>query len=311
MKHRLVIFGSSAFGLPAFSVMAKHPAMEVVGVISQPDRPQGRHHELTPTPVSAWARESSLPLWQFPSLQESAIQERLAALRPDIALVAAYGLILPSAVLSIPSRGCINIHGSLLPRHRGASPIAAAIAEGDAMAGISYMLMDAGVDTGPVIHKYALPLHADITHPELEQALSDLAGKTIQTAIDGWLDGTYVPVAQDNQLATRCSRLTKEDGRAHWDSGRRLSRLIRAYTPWPGVWTEWNGQAIKLLAATYEATTPTAKPGTVVQLEQRRWGIMCGDGIIVPSLVQFPGKKPQPAATVPGSYPTFIGTQLN
>lgn len=310
MKLRLLIFGSSAFGQPAFTALTTHPDLEIVGVVSQPDRPQGRHHDLTPTPISAWAREHGLPLLQFATLKDVTVQAQLQALHPDVAVVAAYGLILPSAVLRIPTRGCLNIHGSLLPRHRGASPIAAAIAAGDAMTGISYMLMDAGVDTGPIIHKYAVSLRDDITHDELEQELSDLAGRTIREALDGWLSGQLVPIAQDNRLATVCPRLTKDDGRADWTSGQRLARLVRAYHPWPSVWTLWHDQPLKLIRARFSPATPTDPPGVAVQLDGSTWGITCGDGYLVPELVQFAGKKAQPASTVPGSYTDFIGSRF-
>lgn len=308
---RFVLFGSSGFGRPAFETITAMPEVEVVAVVSQPDRPLGRRQTTAPTPVSAWARQRGVQLIQLPSLKTPAAERRLADFQADVYVVAAYGLILPPAILQQPTIGSVNIHASLLPKFRGASPISAAIIAGESTTGITYLLMDAGVDTGPILREEALDIHNDDTRVTLEERLSRLAAESIATTLTDWWAGRIQPRPQPAEGVSYARQTSKEDGRARWDSAPMIARKIRAYDPWPGVWTLWNGQVVKILQAAAAPPTGHEPPGTVVPLDKNRWGVRCADGIIVPSIVQFAGKKPQPADRVIGGYPGWLGSRLD
>lgn len=309
---RIVLFGSSAFGLPSFMALARWPTVEIAAVVSQPDRPVGRGGRSQPTPISAWAKGESLPLLVSATLKDLSAVERLGRLGADMFLVAAYGLILPADVLRLPRRFAVNIHASLLPRHRGASPVAAAILAGDAQTGVSLMVMDEGIDTGPVIATHAAAIRPDDTTPELERRLAELAGQTIVNDLTDFLAGRRTPQPQPATGATYARRLKKDDGRAAWDSGQRLERMIRAYAPWPGVWTTWRDRTIKILQASFQPESVAASPGTVVVVTSPPgWAIACADGLLRPQRIQFAGRRPQAAASVPGSYPGFVGSRLS
>lgn len=311
MKHQVVFFGSSAFGLPALERLSASPDITLVGVYSQPDRPTGRKQHLTPTPVAAWAKERGFLLRTPVSLKPAAEVAALKELHADTFVVAAYGLILRSDVLAFPTFGSINIHGSLLPRHRGASPVAATILAGDQTTGVSFMLMDTDIDTGPVLSQFSLPVSQTETTPSLMEKLSHVAAEHITEILHGWWAKNITPTVQNDTESTYAPVLTKQDGRADWSSAASLERKIRAYTPWPGVWTQWNDATMKLLSARALPNHTPSTPGTVVAISDvPGWAISTGDGLLVPEEVQFSGRRPQPAATIPGSYPGFIGAVL-
>ncbi len=311
MISRVVIFGTSGFGIPSFdSVLGDlRLKIKVVGVVTQPAKPTGRHQELVETPVAGWAEEHHLPTLKPKSLKTPESQQTLRDLQSDVFLVASYGLILPQGVLDIPAFGCLNIHASLLPKYRGASPIAAAILAGERETGITFMSMDAGCDTGPMLKQVKCPIEINDTRITLEQRLSELAAESTVQALDDWQTKKILPQPQPEEGVTSAPRLTRQDGCAVWDDAAKLERKIRAYQPWPGLWTVWKNTEIKILEAISITGKPTETPGTVV-IQESNWVITCANGYLVPKLIQFSGRKPQPAKNIPGSYPDFIGSVL-
>jgi methionyl-tRNA formyltransferase len=296
--------------LPSLEAVAAMSDVTMVAVVTQPAKPVGRSKTVRPTPVADWATDHHIPLLTPTSLRTSDVVDQLARLDADTFLVAAYGLILPQAVLDLPRHGCINIHASLLPAYRGASPIAAVITDGEKSTGISFMLMDAGIDTGPVLQQHGLPLFPDITTPVLENLLSDLAGQHISKLLTSWWDSTITPEPQSGP-SSYAPILKTDDGHAMWDSAEVEERKIRAFQPWPGVWATWHDDRIKILSAAFDHARSDAKPGTIISWPTAPgWAIACRQGVLIPAHVQLAGKKPVAAKTMPGSYPDFIGSRL-
>ncbi len=287
------------------------PAVDVAAVVSQPDRAIGRRQTATPTPVSAWAQQRSLPLVQLPSLKTPEAERQLADLRADVYLVAAYGLILPVAILHQPMIGCLNIHASLLPKFRGASPISATIIAGEPTTGVTFMLMDAGIDTGPILRQRSIPINDSDTRAALEERLGRLAADSIASTLDDWWSQRIHPQPQPTDGDSYARQTVKEDGHVSWDTATVIIRKIRAYDPWPGVWALWNGQVVKILRATAIARPGQEAPGTIIPLTEKGWGIRCLDGVVVPTTVLLAGKKPQPAESIVGSYPGWLGSRLS
>lgn len=305
---RIVVAGTSSFGLPSFETLRSQSDIDIIGVISQPDRPVGRRQELTASPISAWAETRHLPRLTPENWRDQTGLDQLRQWAPDLMVVAAYGLIVPTTVLSIPVHGCLNIHASLLPAYRGASPISAAILHGDQTTGITFMQMAAGMDTGPIIYQQTCPVRPSDTTPILSDRLSALAAEHIVSVVVGYINGKLNPQPQPSG-ATVVKKVTREDGQMSWESVERLARMVRAYTPWPGVWTTWRGKILKVIDGLAVTERQSEKPGTIVR-HKDGWGIACVDGLFVPNQVQFEGKKPQPAEQIPGSYPGWIGSQL-
>jgi methionyl-tRNA formyltransferase len=295
--------------LASFDALRTAPNIEIVGVITQPPRPVGRHQTLTPTPVATWAKQHHLPLFAWPSLRSVDVVSHITALRPDIAIVAAYGLIVPQTILNIPVQGCLNIHASLLPAYRGASPIAAALLNGEHETGVTFMRMDAGLDTGPIVQMFTMPIPPTATRPELETQLADLAANNIMNVISDYQSGRRIPQPQPTAGVSLTKKITRQDGLATWDDADYEVQKIRAYTPWPGVWTTWNSTVVKIERAHAEAATTNSTPGTVVP-HATGWAIACRHGLLIPDVVQLAGKTSQPADEFLRGQPTFMGSVL-
>lgn len=309
MKTRVVVFGTSPFGLAAFSAVQQSSAYEIVAVVSQPAKPVGRQQHLTLGAIGTWAETQGLTLYTPNTLRTPEVLTQLRDVSADIFLVAAYGLILPAAVLAIPRLGCLNIHASLLPKYRGASPISAAILQGDTSTGITYMLMDEGCDTGPILRSHAIPVAAQDTRLTLESRLSQVAGETILPLLNDWVSQNVKPQPQPTNNASLAPKIKRQDGLARWESAVQVERAIRALVPWPGVWTTWQGREMKILAATVELGSSSGELGSIQQ-HGGGWAIRCGDGWLIPMEIQFSGKQPQSAKNIPGSYPGFINSVL-
>ena len=298
--------GSPDFAVPA--LLALHAAgHEIAAVYCQPPRPAGRGQREQPCPVHRAARTLGLPV-RTPARLRHGVEEHaaFAALGLDAAVVAAYGLILPPAMLAAPARGCLNIHASLLPRWRGAAPIHAAILAGDARTGISIMQMDAGLDTGPVLLMESVPIPPRATAAELHDVLADLGARLILRA----LTERPASVPQPAEGATYAPRLTREDGRIDWTQpAEALDRRVRAFQPWPGCFTTLGGQMLKVLAAREEpgAAAGAAAPGTVLDAELR---VACGQGALRLERVQLAGRAPLPAAEFLRGHPVPAGASL-
>ncbi len=308
---RVVFMGTPEFAVPSLAALlaAGH---EVTGVLTRADQPAGRGQQVEMSPVKRLALQHSLIIQQPRTLRSAEAQAELAALAPDVIVVAAYGLILPQAVLDLPRFGCVNVHGSLLPRHRGAAPIAAAILAGDTEAGVSIMLMDAGVDTGPVLSTAALPIAVDDTTGTLTHRLAALGADLLIATLPAYLRGDIPPQPQDETGATYAPRINKEDGQIDWtEPADLIARRVRAYQPWPSAYTTWNGQMLKVLRSRAAGERPSdAGAGTVIAGPRGAAGVVTSRGVLWLEEVQLAGKRALPVNAFAVGARGFIGSRL-
>lgn len=303
---RIVFAGTPEFASAALSalIQAQWP---VVAVYTQPDRPAGRGHQLRPSPVKALALAHGIPVEQPESLRNEAAQTRLKALSPDLMIVAAYGLILPPAILNLPVHGCINIHASLLPRWRGAAPIQRAIEAGDRETGITIMQMDQGLDTGPMLLRRTLPIHPEETGGSLHDRLATLGAETLLDILEAYRSNPprLTPEPQDDAEATYAHKLGKDDARIDWRlPAEQLERRIRAFNPWPIGHCLLQGKPIKLWAA--RVVTSTAAPGPVGEIlavTSEGIHVRCGTGTLLVERLQLPGGRPLAATDLLNGHP--------
>jgi methionyl-tRNA formyltransferase len=310
---RIVFMGSPAFAVPTLDALAQDH--EVLAVFTQPDRPAGRGRRLARVPVAAWAEQHGVPINQPRSLRrDAAALDGLEALRPDVIVVVAYGLILPGTVLEVSQHGCLNVHASLLPKYRGAAPIPAAILAGDDETGVTIMRMDAGVDTGPILARAREPIRADDTTLSLGERLARLGARLMVDTLPRYLRGDITPAAQDDALASPSPKIEKADGRIRWSQPAiHLDRMIRAYTPWPGAHTDWNGRQLKIVRAvpTGQMAAKTLRPaGQVIQLDAGRVGVVAGDSVLKLGEVQLAGKRAMSIEEFVRGHTEFIGSIL-
>ena len=287
---KLLFAGTPDFALQ--SLQALHQAGYVpAAVLTQPDRPAGRGKKLTESPVKQFACEHDIPVWQPETLKDADIVEQIAQLKPDLVVVAAYGLLLPKVVLEIPKRGCVNVHASLLPRWRGAAPIQAAILEGDSQTGISLMQMETGLDSGPILASATIDIGAGETAGELYDRLAALGGDLLVQNVDAILEGKLEAIAQDTALVTYAGKIRKQDAAIDWSlTAEQISRMIRAYDPVPGASFDLGEEIIKCWKAErVEAVEGPA--GTIVAAGEEGVVITCGEGALRLTEVQCPGKR--------------------
>jgi len=286
---------------------------QVVAVCTQPDKLAGRGRSLVPPPVKKAALAWNLPVVQPVSLKKADVVAQLADLHPDVIVVAAFGQILPQSVLDIPAYGCINIHPSLLPRHRGASPVTAAILAGDEFTGVSIMLMDSGLDTGPVLARAPISISPQDTTGSLTGKLSLTAAHLIQEVLIRWSRGEVTPQPQNEAEATYSQPITKEDGEIDWQlSAVDIWRRVRAFQPWPGCFTGWQGKRLEIIEAVPLPGEGDFEVGQVVALSKGRaaFGVGTGDGVLGVLKVQLEGKRAMPAAEFLRGQRQFIGAVL-
>lgn len=293
---RIVYMGTPDFAVKPLEALYE-AGHEILLVVSQPDKPVGRHAELKPTPVKEAALSMGLPVMQpLKATNEEFLQE-LERLAPDVIVVAAYGKILRKRLLDIPKYGCVNIHGSLLPRWRGAAPIQWAVIEGDEKAGLTTMLMGEGLDTGDMLLREEVTVAPDETGGSLFVRLSELGGPLIVKTLKGLEEGTVTPLPQDESLATYAPMLTKETGELSFvKTAAELERLIRGLTPWPGTFTYLKGKLFKIHTAEISGFVPEGDPGTFSVHEGKLY-VKCGEETALRLLeVQIEGKKRMPAS---------------
>lgn len=295
---RVIFAGTPDFALASLQALVKSGRVPVA-VLTQPDRPAGRGKKLTASPVKQYAVTQGIPVLQPTSLRDEAVVAELTALRPDVLIVAAYGLILPQDVLDIPTHGCLNVHASALPRWRGAAPIQAAILAGDETTGISLMAMTAGLDCGPVYIIDELGIGDAETAAELHDRLADLGGRVLVDNLDNILEGRATATHQDDSLATYAPKIVTSDARIDWSAGAGdLGRRVRAYNPFPGAFFFAGDDRIKVWrAAVVERDAP---PGTVLQCDREGIVVACGSGALRLDELQLAGKRRVPA-------PEFVG----
>jgi methionyl-tRNA formyltransferase len=290
MMPRTVFMGSPEFSIPVLRKLAfQYP---VVGVITQPDRPAGRGRLLTPPPIKVLADEFHLPVIQPRKLSQPEVLQQLQIWAPDLIVVAAFGQILRPMVLDLPKHGCINVHASLLPRWRGAAPIQAAILNGDTQTGITIMCMDPGVDTGPTLRQKSIPISTETTAGMLTNTLSELGADLLIDTLPSYISGELVPQPQDDASATYAPLIKKEDGLLDFDQpANHLERKVRAFNPWPGAFTYWHEQILKVHHAQV-ADLPTESPGRKV-IYQGLPAITTGKGLLVLDELQLAGRTVQ------------------
>ncbi|HKS32695.1 MAG TPA: methionyl-tRNA formyltransferase [Enterobacteriaceae bacterium] len=265
---------------------------QVVGVFTQPDRPAGRGKKLMPSPVKVLAEEKGLPVFQPVSLRPQDNQQLVADLNADVMVVVAYGLILPKAVLDMPRLGCINVHGSLLPRWRGAAPIQRSLWAGDAETGVTIMQMDVGLDTGDMLHKLSCPITSQDTSATLYDKLAELGPQGLIETLRQLAEGTAKPEVQDESQVTYAEKLSKEEARMDWAlSATQLERCIRAFNPWPMSWLEIDGQPVKVWQASVIHSQVSAEPGTIIDVSKQGIQVATSEGILNLESLQPAGKK--------------------
>lgn len=289
MKIRIVFMGSPKFAMPTLRALADH--YSILGVITQPDKPTGRGRVLTPPPVKLLTQELGLPVIQPTHLREPEAMAQLQAWQPDLIVVVAFGQILRPAVLDLPRYGCLNVHASLLPRWRGPAPIQAAILNGDAETGISIIRLDPGVDTGPILSQRALSILPDDTAGSLSVKLAEMGAQLFVDTLPGYLKGTILPQPQANIKPTYAPMLKKEDAQLDFNQpAELLCRRVRAFNPWPGAFTQWDGRILKVHRAHAEKGKSLI-PGTRL-VYQDLPAIAANRSLLVLDQVQPAGKKP-------------------
>lgn len=310
---RIVFAGTPDFAATALKALLadRH---NVVGVYSQPDRPAGRGRKLTPSPVKQVALDADIPVFQPESLKTAEAQNELRSLEADVMIVAAYGLLLPKAVLDIPTHGCVNIHASLLPRWRGAAPIHRAIAAGDKETGITIMQMDEGLDTGAMLLKAVTAIEADDTGGSLHDRLADMGGKAIVKALELLKKSELQGETQNDDQACYAHKLSKNEGHIDWSiDATTIERLIRAFNPWPGTYTDLNDQRIRIHRAQTLNESSGKAPGTVLRRERDGIDVACGSGVLRITSLQLPGARAQSASDLinGGKELLLPGQELN
>lgn len=288
-------------GTPDFAAVALQALIDsphnIVAVYTQPDRPAGRGRKLKASPVKTLALEHDIPVYQPESLKGAEEQQQLVELKPDVMVVAAYGLLLPEAVLTIPPMGCLNIHASLLPRWRGAAPIQRAILAGDAETGITIMQMDVGLDTGDMLYKLTTPIEPGDTAQTLHDRLAELGARAIVGALEGLQAGSLNPEKQNDAQANYAKKLHKSEAAIDWQQpAAQIARQVAAFNPWPVAQTAWQGEILRLWEAQVADTGSSAAPGSVIHADKHGIDIACGDGVLRVTKLQRPGGKPLSAA---------------
>lgn len=304
---RLIFMGTPLFSVPTLQTLmdSRH---EVVAVYSQPPRPSGRGHQIQKSPVHQFGEDRGIPIFTPKSLKGDAEQAEFAAHKADLAIVIAYGLILPQKILDAPRLGCLNVHASLLPRWRGAAPIHRAIEAGDSETGITIMKMDVGLDTGPMLLKKNISIDVNTTAPHLHDALSNMGGPLLLEALEAYAAGTLLPTPQPVEGVTYAAKLTREEGEIDWRMAASVwVRKIQAFTPWPGVWFEHEGTRLKILAAEV-ISEAQGFPGTVLD---EQLTIACGEGALRLKILQRPGGAPVDVKDFLRGYPLPKGTVLS
>ena len=321
---RIIYMGTPQFAVPPLEALIQGAdpgavlpdGYDIVTVITRPDKPVGRGQEIVFSPVKQAALAHGIPVWQPGSLKRPENIEALATYEADLYIVAAFGQILAQAVLDQPRYGTLNIHASLLPKYRGVSPIPETILQGDTEAGVTIILLDAGVDTGPMLLKKGMPIGEDETTGSLTGKLADLGAQALLEVLPLWVKGEITPEPQDENLASHTRMLRKEDGEISWElPAAVLARKVRAYTPWPGAYSHWRGKHLKIVSARAVPMEPgePVPPGTVRVREEaghKTLAIMSGSGFLVVKQLQLEGKKAMSAEEFLRGYPQIVGEVL-
>ncbi len=298
--------GTPDFAVPTLAALIAHH--DVMAVLTQPDRPAGRSKQLRQSPIKRMAAAAGLPIFQPKRIRQREAIDALKQWEADFFVVAAFGQILPQTVLDLPKCAALNVHASLLPRWRGAAPIQAAIRAGDAESGITIMMIDAGLDTGPMLAKRSIPIEKTETGQSLHDKLAHLGAELLIETLPKVLSGKIKPQVQDESRASYAPRIKKEDGRIEWSgSAAAIERWVRAFKPWPGTFTHWHGQQLNIHAG-WEGPG-LANPGQVIE-RGGQIAIGTGAGLYYPTELQLAGRKRMSIVDFANGYSDFVGALL-
>jgi len=308
---KVLFFGTPELAVPFLQTLYNDPSIEIVGVVCQPDKPVGRKQALVPPAVKQFALQKNLPVFQFNSLKKPEALETLRQLQADVCALVVYGKLLPDELLRLTTFGVVNMHPSLLPKFRGPSPIKSAILQGESETGISVMLLDQGMDTGPILDQMTISIDSNETNTSLERNIAEVAPTFFLQTLKSYVEGYIAAKPQDHSKATLTKLLDKEDGCIDWShSAVQIDRQVRAFEPWPGTWTLWNFTRLKILQASIRSEQSTALIGTVLPSNEGLF-VQTGDGILQLQLVQLEGKQVQDAQAFLRGHKEILGAQLD
>lgn len=292
MPLRIVFCGTPAFAVPTLRHLIAQPDFQIAGVITQPDRPRGRGHETSISPVKTAALRAGIPVFQPEKIKSEAAHAYFRRVEPDVVVIIAYGQIISAALIAIPRLGWINLHGSLLPKYRGAAPIQWAIANGERHTGLTTIEVDAGLDTGPMLLQHEVNVGPDETAPELAARLAEAGAPLVANTLELLARGGILPTPQDNSQATFAPLLKKEDGRIDWSlPAQDIYNRIRGFEPWPGTYTSFRGRSCRVWGRPAEERPPVAEPGTVWRRGEE-FHVACGETtVLCLNFVQLEGHK--------------------
>lgn len=307
---RIVFMGTPEFAVPSLEALLRSDD-QVVGVISQPDRPKGRGHQLVAPPVKAVAERAGIPVVQPLKIRTPEFMQTLSSWKPDLIAVTAFGRILHAPILQLPPMGCVNVHGSLLPKYRGAAPVQWAVINGETETGITTMLMDEGMDTGPMLLQEALAILPDDTAGTLAPRLAELGGRLLVDTIARLKAGTLTSTKQDDGRATMAPLLKKEDGVMDWAmSATALGNRVRGLSPWPGAYTFLGGERWNIWKAVPQSAATTEKPGTIVTVNKQSILVATGEGLLDLQEIQLPNSKRLSVGQFLAGHRVTIGEQF-
>jgi len=307
---RVIFMGSPQFAVLPLASLCR-AGYEIVAVYTKMDKPSGRGQEMSISPVKNAALQIGLPVIQPKSLKIPEVLEGMERLKPDVIIVAAYGQILPPSVLNLPIYGCLNVHPSLLPRHRGAAPVVSTLLAGDRWAGTTIMLMDEGLDTGPVLTRAPVLVRDEDTAGSLAAKLSLVSSYLLLDVLPSWVRGRLKPQLQDHKRATYFKPMTKEDGEIDWKlPAVEIWRRVRAFQPWPGAYTHYRGKMLKIIEARLSDYPPAAAAGTIIPLD-KGFGVVTGGGVLEITTVQLQGKQAMSAPDFVRGQRGFMGSILS
>ena len=302
--------GTPEFAVPSLEALLKSED-EIVGVVTQPDRPKGRGHALVPPPVKVIAQRAGLPLLQPIKIRTPDFLNALAAWKPDLIAVTAFGRILHAPILSLPPRGCVNVHGSILPKYRGAAPVQWAVINGETETGITTMLMDEGMDTGPMLLQERIVIEPQDTAGSLAPRLAELGGRLLVETIRQLKAGALTPRAQDNSQATMAPLLKKEDGVIDWTcSAQSIANRIRGLSPWPGAYTFLGQDRWNIWCASAQPAQTKEQPGTIVDVTKHSMHIATGEGVLELIEIQTANSKRMTVAQFLAGHRVTVGVRL-
>jgi methionyl-tRNA formyltransferase len=318
MRPSVIFFGTGDFAVGPLQALIERPdEYKMLAVVTQPDRPMGRNGKMHTPATALLARRNGLTLFQPESLKDIEFLSNVSKLAPDLFVVASYGKIIPATLLRVPKFGALNLHGSLLPKYRGASPIQSAVLEGERETGVTLMLMDAEMDHGPTLAEVRVPINAADTYPTVEGNLSEAAAELLIESVPDFIAGRLKPAEQDHRLATYTKLIKREDGKADWskETAERLNRKILAYHPWPGLYAIWNrgGKTLRL-KITKARVIPDADgkpPGTAFKSPRGNPAVVAAEGALAILEIQPEGKKSMSGKAFLNGYEDFVEATLN